>query len=243
MRIDVVATAAEFARRAADLVCGLIQQRSSAVIGLASGRTPLGLYAELARRVGEGALDLSRATAFAVDELYGVRRDHPATNATYFRQHLTELIPLRALHLMDSEAEDAEAECARFLRLIEAAGRLDLAVLGIGLNGHIAFNEPGSPLDSHARKVALDRTTRATYARHFSSVDETPGFGLTLGVADLLAARSVLLLASGADKSAAVMNALEGPVSEAVPASALQRHGDLTVLLDQEAAALLRRVP
>ena len=118
MRIETIDSTEELARRAADIVCALVQERPDAAAGLASGKTPLGLYAELARRVRDGEADLSGVTAFAVDELHGVRRNHPATNATYFREHLTSKAPLGALHLLDSEADRPEEACDRFSRLI-----------------------------------------------------------------------------------------------------------------------------
>jgi glucosamine-6-phosphate deaminase len=243
MRIEIVETPEEFARRAADVLCAAVRVKPAAALGLASGRTPLGLYAELARRVRVDEADFREATAFAVDELYGVPPDHPATNAAYFRRELTPHVPLRALHVMDSETADPGAECGRFCRLIDDAGGLDLAVLGIGKNGHLAFNEPGSAFGSRARKVALEPASREPYAEQFGSLESTPASGLTLGIADLLAARRVLLLASGPDKAEAVARALQGPVTEAVPASALQQHPDLIVVLDGEAAARLRQAP
>lgn len=236
MRIEIVERPEELARRAADIVCEAVRERPNAVLGLASGATPLNLYAELARRANE--IDFSRVAAFAVDELHGVPRGHPATNASYFREHPVLKLDINVL---DSETEYPESECARCSRLIEEAGGLDLLVLGIGRNGHLAFNEPGAPFDSRCRRVALDRSTREVYALRFGSLDATPAFGLTLGIADLLAARRVLLLAVGTDKAEAVANALEGPVTDRVPASALQRHDDCTVLLDREAAAKLSR--
>ncbi len=240
MRLIVATDATEFAQSAANLVCEAVRDQPDAILGLPSGRTPLAFYDELARRVGSGEAGFSGVTAFAIDELYGVPRDHPATNASYFRRHLTERIPLRALRVMDSEAPDADAECARFLKLIDAAGGLDLAVLGVGVNGHIAFNEPGSPFDSRARRIALERSTREPYAQAFGSLDAVPTHGLTLGIADLMAARRILLLASGALKAKAVAEALEGRATEEVPASVLQRHPDVTVVLDREAASLLK---
>ncbi|MCH8995084.1 MAG: glucosamine-6-phosphate deaminase [Chloroflexi bacterium] len=240
MRVHTVATGEEFDREAAGVVCAVVRERPAAAIGLPSGRTPLGMYAQLARRIDEESADFSRVAAFGIDELHGVRAAHPATNSSYFREHLTTQLPLRALHVLDCESEEPEAECERFTRLIEEAGGLDLAVLGIGVNGHIAFNEPGSSFSSHARKVALDETTRRLYAQHFGSAEAAPAFGLTLGIADLLAARRVLLLASGIDKTEVIARALEGPIREALPASALQRHPELTVILDREAASGLR---
>ena len=243
MRVEVVATPEEFARRAADVVCAAARAKARAAVGLASGKTPLGLYAELSRRVRVGEADLGDVTAFAIDELYGVPPDHPATNASYFRRELAEHVPLRALHVMDSETPEPGVECARFSRLIDDAGGLDLVVAGIGTNGHLAFNEPGAPFDSRSRKVALKPPSREPYAALFGPLEATPSFGLTLGIADLLAARRVLLVASGTEKAEAVVRALEGPVTEALPASALQRHPDLFVVLDREAAARLRQAP
>lgn len=239
MDVTIVAPE-EFAGRAADIVCAPVRERPAAVLGLPSGNTPLGLYAELARRVAEGKADFDGATAFAIDEFHGAPPDHPGTNAGYFRKHLTSRVRLREFHLLSSDAEQPEAECERFRSLIEEAGGLDLVVLGIGRNGHIGFNEPGSPFDSTARRVALTDTSREAYAPVFGSLDETPAFGLTLGIADLLAARGALLLAKGVEKATAVAQALEGPVTEALPASALQRHPALTVLLDEDAASGLK---
>ncbi len=241
MDVTIVAPE-EFAGRAADVVCAAVRERPAAVLGLPSGNTPLGLYDELARRVAEGNADLSRVTVFAIDEFHGVSPEHPGTNARYFREQLTSRVTLGAFHLLGSDAEQPEAECERFRSLIEEAGGLDLVVLGIGRNGHIGFNEPGSPLDSTARRVALTDTSREAYAPVFGSLAETPAFGLTLGIADLLAARGALLLAKGVKKATAVARALEEPVTEALPASALQRHPALAVLLDRDAASELRRM-
>jgi len=241
MRCEVSDGPDALARRAADLVCRAVERTPDAVLGLASGATPLHLYAELAARVQTGRAGLHGATAFAVDEFYGVPRDHPATNASYFARHLAGL-PLRALHVLDSQAADPGAECARFRRLIEASGGFDLIVLGISANGHIAFNEPGSPFDSRAGRVVLAESTRRVYAPAFGSLEATPTFGLTLGVADLVSTREVLLLASGDDKAGVVARTLEGPVTEQVPASILQKHAGLTVLLDRAASARLATI-
>jgi glucosamine-6-phosphate deaminase len=241
MRCDVTDGPEALARRAADAVCLVVERKRAAVLGLASGATPVGLYAELAARVRAGAADLRGVTAFAVDELHGVPRAHPATNASYFARHLAG-VPLRALHILDSEAVDPAAECARFRRQVEAAGGFDLVVLGIGVNGHIAFNEPATPFDSRAGHVALADSTRRVYAQAFGSFEATPAFGLTLGIADIVCAREVLLLASGGAKAEVVTLALEGPITEDVPASVLRKHAGLTVLLDGAAAARLSSV-
>ena len=231
MRVDVAASSAEFDRKAADAIREAARSRERAAIGLPSGTTPLGMYAELAQQPD----GLETTVWFAIDELHGVARDHPATNATYFRRHAPGL----AVEVLDSESDDPDAERARFSRLLADAGGLELVVLGIGANGHIAFNEPGSAFDSRARRVALAAETRRQYAAQFASLDETPAHGLTLGIADLLSARRVLLLARGEEKAAAVAAAIEGPLTEELPASALRRHDDVTVLLDGAAASAL----
>ena len=232
MRIEIV-SAESFANRAADLVCEALRLKPDLVVGLPTGRTPLGMYGELARRVPSREIEVGGVTVFAIDELHGVARDHAATNASYIARELA-CVPLR-VQVMDSEAPDGDAECARFAGAIAAAGGFDLVVLGIGVNGHLAFNEPGSALDSRARRVRLEQTTREPYVGAFGSFDATPAFGLTLGMAELLSARAVLLLANGASKASIVARALEGAVSEDVPASALQQHQNVTVLLDEAA--------
>jgi glucosamine-6-phosphate deaminase len=234
-----IADQADFGPRAADLVIDAIARKPEAVVGLPTGRTPLPLYAELRRGISAGKVDLSAARFFAIDELHGVPSDHPATNASYFARELPGL----AVAVMDSSAPDGDAECGRFVAQIERAGDLDLAIVGIGVNGHLAFNEPGSPFDSAARRVRLERPTREAYADAFGSFDATPAYGLTLGMSDLLSARQILLLASGAAKAAIVARALEGPVTIDIPASALQQHANVIVLLDREASADLSVSP
>jgi glucosamine-6-phosphate deaminase len=241
MRIEIAESATDLARRAAEAVCEIVEERRDAAMALPSGSTPLGMYDELARRASAGVADLSGTTIFAVDELYGIDPEHPATNASYFRRHVSGRMTLRTLHVMRSDAAESSRECARFVSLIEAAGGLDLAVLGIGVNGHIAFNEPGSPFASHARLVELARSSREAYAEAFGSFEATPSRGLTLGIADLMAARRVLLMADGETKAAAVAAALEGPVTELLPAAVLQLHTNALAVLDREAASQLGR--
>jgi glucosamine-6-phosphate deaminase len=241
MRCQVFDTADALSQCAADAVSAVIEHKPDAVLGLASGATPVGLYAELSARVRAGTADLQDVTAFAIDELYGVARTHRATNASYFARHFAD-VPLRALHLLDSEATDPAGECGRFRRMIETAGGFDLVVLGIGVNGHIAFNEPGTPFDSRAGRVTLAESTRQVYEAAFGSFGATPPFGLTLGIADIVSAREVLLLATGAEKAEAVARALEGPVTVDLPASILQKHAGLTVLIDSAASARLSAV-
>lgn len=234
-RLVLAADATDLGRRACDALAKLVVRRPSAVLALPTGETPVSLYSELSRRAAEGRIDVSRVVAFALDEWYGVPPDHPGSNAAFFRRW--PALPLRALHLMRSDAPDAEAECRRFAALLDEAGGLDLAILGIGLNGHLAFNEPGSPFDSRCRPVALTEITRRSHAAEFGGLATTPATGLTLGLADIMAATEALLLACGEAKAGVLRDALSGPVTEALPASVLQRHPRLTVIADRAAAA------
>lgn len=238
MRIVIVESPETLAVAAADAVAAVVRARPDAVLGLPSGETPLGLYRELGRRVDAGELDFSRVTAFAVDEFYGVPASAPGTNAAYFAARLS--FRLRALHLFRSDAPDAEAECARFAAALQQLGPPDLMVLGIGTNGHVAFNEPGSPPDSRTRLVDLSEQTRRGHAEAFGGLERVPRTGLTIGIADILEARRILLLASGQAKAEILERALRGPETTDVPASILRRHPGLTVIADRAAAAGLQ---
>ena len=237
MRVEVLADSDEVARQAADIVCTTGRAKPAAVLGLPTGGTPIAMYAELARRVAAGECDLSSATGYAIDEFCDATTTTPGTNSAFYREHVR--LGLRALRCPDPSAADPGAHIAGFAQEIRQAGGLDLCVLGIGMNGHIAFNEPGSDGDSPARVVELTQTSRQAHAATFGSLERVPARGMTLGVADLLAARSILVLATGAAKAAIVRAAIQGPQTAVAPASWLQGHGDVTWLLDREAAALL----
>ncbi|MBI5947384.1 MAG: 6-phosphogluconolactonase [Chloroflexi bacterium] len=206
------------------------------VVGLATGNTPVGLYAALRAR-GDAAW-IARVRPFAIDE-YGGRGDHPCANRAYFASHWEAIPGAAAVEQFDPDAPDRAAECGRLAAALRAAGGLDLVVLGIGRNGHLAFNEPGSEAGSMAREVRL--TEASMDAARGCWGDETPETGLTLGLAEILGARTALLLANGAAKAGIVARALEGASGPGCPASYLQRHPRAVVVLDTDAAALLRR--
>lgn len=209
----------------------LAGERENPVVGLATGDTPGPMYAALSR-VGLPAL-----RAFAIDE-YGGPRVHPCNNRAYFERHWRLIPGAGDVEQFDPEVADRRAECERFAGALAAAGGLDLVVLGIGMNGHLGFNEPGSKPHEGARLVSLHETTRQAAARCWG--DHAPRTGLTLGLSEILSARAVLLLATGERKAAVVARALEGEVGPEVPASHLQEQPRLTVVVDEAAAALLR---
>ena len=234
-RVDVV-PAARFARAALDELMALAARYAHPVVGLPTGKTPVGLYEELARLAAGGRADVRLWRPFAIDEYVGMR-SHPCSNRAFFARYWNAIPGAAAVEQFDPEAADLEAEATAFAGRLAKAGGLDIAVLGIGMNGHVAFNEPGSLRDSTARVVTLHSESRASAAACWG--DETPTRGLTLGLVELLAAPSVLLLADGAAKAGIVARALRGLISPDCPASFLQEHPGLTVVLDEAAGRSL----
>ncbi len=230
MNVDVRDGAAEVAQAAADLVCRLLAQKPDAVLGLPTGGTPLALYGELARRCHEGLVTFRRATLFALDELLGLRDGDPRT----FRATLQEAVVGRA-DVDPARFHSPDGDGAAYEALLARTGGLDLVLLGIGKNGHIAFNEPGSDRSTRTRRVSLTQETMAGMARAFAP-DPPPREATTIGVATILEARRAVLLATGDGKAAAVARAVSGPIGPACPASWLRVHADATFLVDAAAA-------
>ncbi len=216
----------------------LVTSFAAPVVGLATGNTPGPLYASLHREAAHGRASVARLRPFAIDE-YVARADHPCSNREFFARHWDTIPGAPPVRQFDVTATDLGAEAVRFAALLEAAGGLDVVVLGIGLNGHLAFNEPGSLRDSPSRLVGLTETTRGSARGCWG--DATPTDGLTLGLGELLGARKALLLVNGAAKAAALQRALEGPISSECPASYLQEHAALTLVADEAAAVSLGR--
>ena len=205
------------------------------VLGVATGSSPLPLYQALARRQDE----LPQLRAFALDEYLGLPAGHPQSYAEVVRREVVEPLGLDGANVAvpDGGAADPEHAGAEYDAAITAAGGVDVQILGIGSNGHLAFNEPGSALDSRTRVVQLTESTREANARFFSSLDDVPTHALTQGLGTIFEARSLVLLAVGRSKAQAVAAALQGPVTPKVPASILQLHPDVTVLLADGAGA------
>lgn len=244
MLIFILPDALAVSRKAADLAAALVRRKPDAVIGLAAGATPLAMYGELTRRHRDGEIDLSNVTAFGLDEYLTLGADHPASCAHTLKRHFTEPLglPASSVHLFDGLFEgDMAAYCADYEARIAKAGGLDLQILGLGVNGHIGFNEPGCSLQGRTHPVCLRSTTLATNLRTvFEPLGEqVPTTAVSMGVATILAAKRVLLLATGESKADAVAWAVEGPLTAMVPASALQMHPDAIWLLDEAAAARL----
>lgn len=229
-------------RRAADIVANALRRKPASVLGLATGSTPVGLYRELVRRHREEGLDFSRATSFNLDEYLGLGPEHPQSYARFMAQHLFDHVNLDAAraHVPDGRvAGEYAAYCVRYEEAIRKAGGVDLQILGIGKEGHIGFNEPTSSLVSRTRVKTLTEATRHDNQRFFGPDQAVPECAITMGIATILEARRILLLASGTAKARAVARAVEGPLAAACSASVLQLHPNVTFLLDEAAAAEL----
>lgn len=242
MEIIILATPADVGTAAARAVARVVERKRDAVIGLATGSSPLAIYSELARRVGAGELDFSQASAFALDEYVGIPLDHPQSYHSVIRSEVVEPLgfdPAR-VRVPDGRANDIEAACVDYEQAIRDAGGIDIQILGIGANGHIGFNEPTSSFASRTRIKTLAPKTRADNARFFSSPDEVPTHCLTQGLGTIMDARRLVLVAQGAGKADAIAAAVEGPVASMCPGSVLQFHEHATVIIDEAAAAKLK---
>jgi glucosamine-6-phosphate deaminase len=239
VEVVIVAGPDEAGELVGGAVADLVARRPTAVLGLATGSSPVAVYRDLARRHANGELSLAAARAFLLDEYVGLPPDHPQRYREVVARELERHVDLApgAVAGPDVAATDLLAACRAYEDALATAGGVDLQLLGIGADGHIGFNEPGSSLASRTRIKTLTDRTRRDNARFFASVDEVPRHVVTQGVGTILQARHLVLLAFGAVKAEAVARAVEGPVTAMVPGSALQLHPHATVVVDEPAAA------
>jgi glucosamine-6-phosphate deaminase len=240
--VVIVRDEAEAGELVASAIVELVERRPDAVLGLATGSTPLSTYRALGRRLAdEGSPDVSRVRGFALDEYVGLPSGHPQSYRAVIAREVVEPLGLTPdlVHVPIGDPEAIRTAADDYERAIEAAGGVDLQILGIGRTGHIGFNEPGSSLASPTRVKTLTEETRADNARFFDSSDEVPMHCITQGIGTILRARHLVLLAFGEAKSQAVADAVEGPVSASRPGSAIQLHPHATVVVDEAAASRL----
>lgn len=242
MEVIISRSYADMTRAAAREIADLINSKPNAVLGLATGSTPVGVYQELARMHREEGLDFSQVTSFNLDEYVGLPGSHEQSYHYFMRENLFKHvnIPVQNIHIPSGTTKNYRAFCEWYERRIKEAGGIDLQILGIGSDGHIAFNEPGSSLTSRTRLKTLAKQTIDDNARFFAKPTDVPIYCITMGVGTILEARKILLLANGRNKAAAVAQAIEGPVSCMNTASALQLHSDVRTYLDNEAASQLK---
>lgn len=242
MEVIIPKDSAEIPVIAADAVCSLLHRKPNAVIGLATGSSPLPLYAELIRRYEAGLVSFAEATAFTLDEYVGLPAEHPQAYANVIRAEFTSHVDFAddAVHAPNGLANDIDAACVEYEQRIVEAGGVDIQILGLGSGGHIAFNEPASSLASRTRVKTLTPQTRRDNARFFGGdKEQVPLHCITQGLATILEAHHVILIATGQAKAQAVQQMVEGPVSAMWPATILQHHQYASVLLDEDAAGLL----
>lgn len=236
---DDHAAAAALARR----IAAAITSNPRIVLGLPTGRTPIAMYRELVSLAEAGAADFSQVTTFNLDEFVGIAPSHPGSYRTFMESHLfgrVNIDPAR-INFLDGSAADLDEECRRYERAIEDAGGIDLQIVGIGTNGHIGFNEPADALAARTHRVALKPETRRSNAALFGgNVDSVPAEALSMGMATILQAESIVLLATGRSKASCVERVINGPLTTHLPASFLQLHHDAEVVLDEAAAEKLR---
>ncbi|KRM00062.1 glucosamine-6-phosphate deaminase [Liquorilactobacillus satsumensis] len=211
-------------------------KNGATVFGLATGSTPLTTYQKLVA----SKLDFSDAISINLDEYVGLKPDNPQSYQYFMQEHLFKSKPFKRSYLPQGDAKDAAQEVKRYDRVI-AENPIDLQLLGIGRNGHIGFNEPGSDFTSATHKVALTPSTIAANARFFKNKDEVPRYAYSMGIGTILKSKKIILEAFGAAKAAAVAAMIEGPVTPACPASALQKHADVVAIVDEAAAAKLKK--
>lgn len=240
MKIIIADDYEKASRQAAKLIRQAVKKNPALNLGLASGSTPQRLYEIIVEQTLSGHLDFAKARFFGLDEYFGLGRNDSPSFAAYFQRHVFSLLKIKRqqIKLLNGLANDPILECRSYENKIKKAGGIDLQILGLGRNAHIAFNEPGSPLDSRSRLVSLSPQTVKANQKHFANTP-MPRSALTMGLGTILEARQIILIAAGQDKAIAVKKALNGEVRSSVPASCLINHPDVTYILDQGAASRL----
>ena len=228
----------DVSRKAANIMSAQIIMKPRAVLGLATGSTPVGMYKQLIEWYKKGDLDFSQITSVNLDEYKGLSGDNDQSYRYFMNTNLFDHVNIdkTKTYVPNGLEEDSEKACADYNEIIRSVGGIDMQLLGIGGNGHIAFNEPGADFGAHIHVANLTQSTLQAKAELFGGADKVPAQGLTLGIADVMAARHILLVANGVHKAEIIRRALEGPITPEVPASVLQLHPNLDILLDEAAA-------
>ena len=241
MRIYIGKDYEEMSRIAANVLSAQVTMKPDCVLGLATGSTPIGTYKVLIDRCAKGDLDFSQFKSINLDEYVGLSGEHDQSYRYFMNHNLFDHINIDKANtnVPNGLAEDLDAECERYNGIINTLGPIDVQVLGMGHNGHIGFNEPSDVFELETHKVELAQTTIDANARFFANADEVPRQALTMGIKTIMQAKKVLVVANGKGKAEIVKKAFTGPVTPQVPASILQMHPDVVVVLDEEAASLL----
>lgn len=241
MRIIVVDNYEEMSIEAARIMASCVTLKPDSVLGLATGSTPLGMYSQLINIYNRKEVNFEHVKSFNLDEYYGLNKDNEQSYNYYMNENFFKHINIKPenINIPNGAAENIEEECISYEKKIKEAGGIDIQVLGIGVNGHIGFNEPDVKFEAETHLVQLDEQTIESNARFFESREEVPTSAISMGIKTIMHSKKIVLLANGKSKADAINKALNGKITPDVPASILQLHLDVTVILDKEAASLL----
>ncbi len=230
----------EMSRLAADYLINMVKEKDDAIIGLPTGSTPLGMYKEIINSC-KGMISFQKVRTFNLDEYVGLDRKNINSYRYFMDENLFSHIDIKEenIHIPNGVAEDLEQECADYEELLKKTGRMDIIYLGIGQNGHIGFNEPGEFFEPYTHIVRLTEDTINANRRFFDSLDRVPKTAITMGIKTILSAKKIILLASGRSKAEAIFKTVKGKITPRVPASILQLHDDVTLIIDEDAAKLM----
>lgn len=239
MNIVVVKNYNEMSCQAAQLIADQIISKKNSALGLATGSTPIGMYKELIRKFQKGGLDFSQVVTFNLDEYYGLSFEHPQSYGFFMWNILFRHINIKKenVHLLNGVTENIDKECKQYEDLIKKSGGIDLQILGIGDNGHIGFNEPDISLNTRTHLVNLTAKTIRANSRFFNNAQEVPKQAITMGIGTIMRAKKIILLANGKRKAKAIERTINGPITTKVPATVLQLHNEVTIIVEQEAAS------
>ena len=234
MKIVKVKNYDELSELAANMLIERIEKVEKPVVGLATGSTPEGMYANLVKKYKAGEISFANVVTFNLDEYAGLSKDDPMSYQYYMYQNLFKDVDIKSenIHIPNGLAEDLEKECEQYEVLIQQEGKIDVQILGLGLNGHIGFNEPGTSFDSRTHVVELEESTRIANSRFFNSLDEVPKKALTMGIGTIMEAKEIIFIVNGEKKADILRKVVHGEVTENVPASILQRHPNITLITD-----------
>ena len=237
MKFIVCENYEEMSKKAAEIMADVIKDKPDCVLGLATGSTPTGMYKELANINKSGEISFKKVVSYNLDEYYPISPDNDQSYRYFMNDNLFNHIDIemKNTHVLNGEAQDADAECKAYDEAIKNAGGIDIQVLGIGRNGHIAFNEPDEALIAPTHKTGLTEDTIDANARFFASADDVPKHALTMGMASIFGAKKIILLANGASKKEAIKDLLSDEIKTSNPSTFLKLHPDVTILCDKDA--------
>jgi glucosamine-6-phosphate deaminase len=241
MRIIIAKDYDELSKKTANLLASQITLKPNSVLGLATGSTPVGAYNDLVRIYKEGDINFTEVVTFNLDEYYGLDKENPQSYYYFMMENLFKHVNINKhnIHIPNGRAKDIELECIEYENKIKQAGGIDLQLLGIGRNGHIGFNEPDVKFEAQTHLVTLDEDTIEANSRFFTALDEVPRKAISMGIKTIMHSRKIILLASGEEKAETINSMINGKITPELPASVLQLHPDVVVLLDEKAACKL----